>query len=193
MKRDCNKRAASQSSQKSAPNALLLGAFLKDGRTQLGLTTKELAETTGIDSLEIKKAEAGDFGSLRVIDLMALCQVVRVTFLIRPAKIKPPRASEEILKEFDRLMGSDRARVFYSDQQDPEHANLRWDIVGDPDRNWLYAIVTNRRKRRRFGAVTGSVGGWSVAGQLFGMDVETHAVAEKMCVKILRAHKPELL
>jgi hypothetical protein len=98
---------------------------------------------------------------------------------------------EEILREFDQLRESKSGKAFLEGQPDKEHPALLWDILGDPRRNWLYVVVSNPARKVRFAFVTDEPGGWSIAGQLFGMDAETQAIAGKL--RLFEEHEAQLL
>lgn len=170
-----------------------LRALLKMQREMAGLTREELAERAGVTAKTIEQAETDPHGTASWKDLYAIGVAVGASMAVRQQNPKPPVEMEAILREFDRLLESKRGKVFLQDQPDKEHASICWDIVGDPDRNWLYVVASNRRKNVRFAAVTDDAGGWSIAGQLFGMDVETGAIAEDLSNKLFQKHKVELL
>jgi N6-adenosine-specific RNA methylase IME4 len=54
-------------------------------------------------------------------------------------------------------------------------------------------VATNTRTKVRFGAVTHRPGGWTIGGQICGVDAETAAVRKKMADKIMANHKKELV
>ena len=83
--------------------------------------------------------------------------------------------------------------MFFRQDPDREHKSVCWDVVGDPERNWLYVVVSNPARSVRFAAITDAPGGWSIAGQRFGLDVETQSIAEELSDKLFREHKAELL
>lgn len=77
-------------------------------------------------------------------------------------------------------------------KSDKEHQDLRWDIVGDEKRNWLFVVVGNRKKKLRFARVSDEPGGWSIGDQIFGIDAETNAIAKHMSDQLYEEHRAEL-
>lgn len=104
-----------------------------------------------------------------------------------------PTANEAILAEFDRLLRSDSCRPFIRDEPDNKDPALRWDIVGDARRNWLYVVVTKAGQKRRFGKVTDDPGGFSIGSQCFGIDGETLVIAGEIADELCRKYEHELL
>ena len=167
--------------------------LLKIQRELVGLTREQLAERAGVTAQTIEKAEAGTFDDITPQEIVAIGVALGASMASPAGRPKPPAAMEDILRELDRLLESKRGKAFLQQQSDKEHASVFWDIVGDPQRNWLYVVVSNPTRNARFAAVTDDPGGWAIGGQLFGMDVETGAIAEELSNKLFREHKAELL
>ena len=113
---------------------------------------------------------------------------------IRLLAIPPelPKTTEEILRELDKLLKSQNCRAFMRRMKDKEYPNVLWDVVGDAGRNWLYVVAVSPRKKVRLAAVTDNPGGWSIGGQMFGMDMETQMIAEQLSQHLLERHRSEL-
>lgn len=100
-----------------------------------------------------------------------------------PAPPSLPTENEATLEEFDRLLRSDSCVPFLRDEPDNKDFTLRWDIVGDAQRNWLYVVVTKAGRKVRFAKVTDDLGGFSIGSQRFGIDAVTSAIAGEILQK----------
>jgi hypothetical protein len=109
-----------------------------------------------------------------------------------PAHPSLPKENEAVLAEFDQLLRSDSYRPFTRDEPDKSDPTLRWDIVGDADRNWLYVVVTKVGRKQRFAKVTDDPGGFSIGSQRFGIDAETLTIAGEMADEIVQKFQKEL-
>lgn len=109
-----------------------------------------------------------------------------------PAPTSLPTENDAILEGFDRLLRSDYCVPFLRDEPDNKDSTLRWDIVGDARRNWLYVVVTKAGRKSRFAKVTDDPGGFSIGSQRLGIDAETSAIAGEMADELFRAHQREL-
>ena len=186
---------ANRAKGKTKSGLILLVNILKRARERRRLSQTALAKRAGVAVAAVESFEACDLNAIGLPDVLSIAKALGKELTVQLAPIKPrlPQPNEEILREFDSLMKSRQSMPFFRGQPDKEHEQLLWDVVGDKRRNWLFVVVGHRRKRRlRFGAVTDQPGGWSIGGQLFGIDVETDAIARRMSRRLFKAHKGEL-
>jgi transcriptional regulator with XRE-family HTH domain len=172
---------------------LLFGRFAKSWRRHQKLTQMQMAKRAGVDLHSIQQLEKGVGAGLTVESLFSVADILGMRLKFAPIKRQPPKTPEQVLEFYDRLIETKIALVFYRRIPDREHKEVFWDIVGDPMNNWLYVIVSNPEKKARFGAVTTDPGAWSIASQIFGIDAETHAIAEELSNKLMQKHKSALL
>ncbi len=99
----------------------------------------------------------------------------------------PPRQTGQTAREIK------QAGAQAEEFPDKEHQEFRWDIVGDKKRNPLFVVVSHRKKKLRFAIATDEPGGWAIAGQVFGIDAETDAIAQKMSERLFKEHRDELI
>jgi DNA-binding XRE family transcriptional regulator len=165
--------------------------LLKIQRELAGLPREELAERAGVSAETIKNAEAGEFDRIPPNEIAAIGVAVGASMAAKAGKPKPPSAMQDILREFDRLLESERGKTFIRQQPDKEHASVSWDVTGDPQRNWLFVVVSNAARNARVAAVSDDPGCWPIGAQHFGMDAETGAIAEEPSNKLLQEHKAE--
>ena len=172
---------------------LLFGRFARSWRRHQKWTQMQMAKSAGVDLHSIQQLEKGVGAGLTVESLFAVADTLGMRLNFAPIKREPPKTPEQVLEFYDRLIETKIALVFYRRIPDRQHKQVFWDIVGDPMNNWLYVIVSNPEKKVRFGAVTTDPGGWSIASQIFGIDAETHAIAEELSNKLMQKHKSALL
>ena len=155
----------------------------------------------------VRIARTGDDSKLRraVDDLItALCirherVKTRQTLQKKPKTIQNldrtilPNTNDEILREFDRLVRTRNCNAFARNAADTKYSQIRWDIVGDNKRNWLFVVASNPNKNKRFAMITDDPGGWAIGGQVFGMDAETSWVALNLAKRLLKKHRAELI
>jgi hypothetical protein len=166
----------------------------KRERTRVALTT--LAKRAGVAVETIERFEAYDLRSVGLPDLLSIATALGSKLSVQLGPIKPrlPTTNSEILREFDRLIKTRHCSPFLRDLPDKKHPDVLWDVVGDKERNWLFVVVRHgERKGQRFGLVTAEPGGWRIAGQIFGMDVETEAIARKMSHRLFQLRRDELV
>lgn len=168
---------------------------LKVRRLQRKLSVKRLARMAAVPAEVISRLEAHDAESFTICDLLAVAKALEMRLAFLPVQRRPtlPSTNEEILAEFDRLVSKGKCNPFFRQQPDKEHPELLWDAVGDIDRNWLFVVASNPRKRVRFAKVTDNPGGWSIEGQIFGIDVETEVIAGELSDQLLKQHRSELI
>jgi DNA-binding Xre family transcriptional regulator len=162
------------------------------------LNTKDVSRLTGIREETIQRFEAFDVGCIRVSELFQIIAVLNCRFRFELVPLTPPKAampaasSKRILAEYDRLIARGKARVFYKDQPDKEHPKVLWNIVGDIEKNGLYVVASNPSKKVRFAKLAEDSGGWSIHGQIFGIDAETEHIAGELAEELMREHATEL-
>jgi len=168
--------------------------ILKQKRRWRRMTVAKLSRFSGVPEDAIKQLEAGEFASAKVRDLLLISRVLKchAGVALVPQRDTVPTVNESVLKSFDRLIKSSKAIVFICREVDKQLGDVTWDVVGDPDKNWLYVIASNRRKRVRFGRISDAPGSWPIRGQSFGVDVETGAVARRLSASIIQRHRKEL-
>lgn len=98
----------------------------------------------------------------------------------------PPKTNAKILAAYDRLLKSSHCQQFWHAVPDQQFQQLRWDVAGDADRNWLYAVVTHRSLRRRWALVTDEPDGWPIKSQVHGIDSETEQIAVELADHLLQ-------
>jgi transcriptional regulator with XRE-family HTH domain len=179
----------------AARRPLKIAAFLEQLqkiRTAQRWTIERLSRTTSVSCKAIKEIERGNLSDTRFRDVTAIAIALGFRIIFEPIP-KPPTTNPDVLASFDSLIASGNFNPFFRDQPDREHPEVLWDVVGDIKENWLYVIATNTRTKVRFGAVTDRPGGWAVAGQIWGIDVETNDICGQIADKILADHKKELV
>jgi hypothetical protein len=82
-----------------------------------------------------------------------------------------PTENEAVLAELDRLSASDAFHPFIEGKPDNVDPLITWDVIGDDDRNWLFAVA--RKEGRRYAMIDPKPRGWPIRGQLFGIDAGT--------------------
>jgi transcriptional regulator with XRE-family HTH domain len=172
----------------------LLVRILTRRRKRKRMTLAGLARRAHVSVEKIQKFEAYQVNSIGLMDLLAIGTALGSKLTVELAPIKPtlPRRNAQILAEFDRLLKGRKCNPFIRNSRDKEHKGLYWDIVGDKERNWLFVVVCNPKKKARFGTVTDNPGGWAIAGQLFGIDAKTNQIADRLAKKLLKRHRAEL-
>jgi hypothetical protein len=110
---------------------------------------------------------------------------------IAPNTATLPTTLPGILSAYDRLRKTDRCVSFFSKQPDKEHVSEFWDVVGDPERNWLYVVASNPKKKARFGIVRDDPGGWAIAGQSCGIGAETQEIADAPADQLWSTYEAE--
>lgn len=173
----------------------LLVHMLKQRRKRLRVSLASLARRARVPVRIIQKLEAHQLNLVGLQDLLAIGTALgsRLTVELAPVRPKSPKMNAEILREFDALIRSPDCNPFARNEPDNEHRELRWDIVGDKKRNWLFVVVRHRRKKLRFAKVSDEPGGWAIAGQVFGIDAETDAIAREMSNRLFKEHRAELI
>ncbi len=104
-----------------------------------------------------------------------------------------PTTNEGILSAFDQLLEKGKPNAFVRCHRDGAYPSILWDVVGDTETNRLFVVATTPVRKVRFGAVAGNPGGWAIKGQIFGIDVETSAIANQLSEQLLAQHRSELL
>lgn len=172
----------------------LLADILRHKRKKRRWSARHLARLAGVPGQAVIKLERYRVNSLGLEDLIAIATTLksRLSVTIGPAKPKLPRTNQAILRAFDQLMKTPGCRPFFRKQSDKEYTGVLWDIVGDAKRNWLFVVASNRKKKLRFAKVTDNPGGWSIAGQHFGIDAETDAIARELSEQLLKERRTEL-
>lgn len=176
----------------------LLFEVLKSKRMQRKLSQSRLAKLAGVPAKTIERLEACDAHSIRLRDLLSVAKVLDTRLTVQPVvhevPTRPtlPQTNEEILTEFDRLLRKGKCNAFSRKQPDNEHPGIFWDVVGDVDRNWLFVVASNPRKKVRVAKVTDNPGGWAVGGQVWGIDAETQAIAGELSEQLFTEHQAEL-
>jgi transcriptional regulator with XRE-family HTH domain len=172
----------------------LLADILRHKRKKRRWSAGHLARLAGVPGQAVIKLERYQVNSVGLEDLIAIATTLKskLSVTIGPAKPKLPRTNQAILRAFDQLMKTPGCRPFFRKQSDKEYAGVLWDIVGDAKRNWLFVVATNRKQKLRFAKVTDNPGGWSIAGQHFGIDAETDAIARELSEQLLKERRTEL-
>lgn len=173
---------------------VLLVDIFKRKRRRRKISLFSLAKRARVPVGVIKQLESYRLNSVGLQDLLAIGTALgsKLTVALTPVRPKLPKTNAEALSLFDALIKTPDCNSFMRTELDKEHQDLRWDIVGDKRRNWLIVVVTNRKTKLRFAKVTDEPGGWSIAGQVFGIDAETNAIAEELSDQLYRAHRTEL-
>lgn len=186
-------RCGSHNEQLDAGLAFLVD-ILKHKRRRRRMSLTSLAKRARVSVRIIQKLEAYDLNSVGLQDLLAIGTALgsKLTVGLAPVRPKLPKTNAEILQEFDTLIKSRDCNPFVRNEPDKEHQEFRWDIVGDKKRNWLFVVVSHRKKKLRFAMATDEPGGWAIAGQVFGIDAETDAIARKMSERLFKEHRAEL-
>lgn len=163
-------------------------------RQQRNLSRAALAKLAGVSEQAVKDTEAGKLSSLRLGDVVAIAKALgrKLTVVIQKPQPPLPRSNAKTLAAFDRLLKQGRCNFFVRKAKDREHPGIYWDVVGDCDIEWLYVVASNPRRKVRFAKVTDEFGGWSIRGQIFGIDAETEQIAQKLCDQLLNKHLKEL-
>jgi hypothetical protein len=159
------------------------------------MTIPELSNVSNVPERIIELLERQDPGSVTLQHLWDLARGLRHRLSIQLVPEKPPlpAGNAAVLEEFDRVMKEGKCRHFTQSQPDREHPTIVWDIAGDRTSNRLYVIATNPATKVRVGKACENTGGWSIEGQLFGIDVETNALAGELADQIIKEYKAELL
>lgn len=173
----------------------LLVRILTRRRKRMRMTLASLARRAHVSVETIQKFEAYQVNSIGLIDLLAIGTALGSKLTVELARLKPklPTGNAEVLHEFDKLLKSRNCNPFIRKSQDTKHKAVYRDIVGDKERNWLFVVASNPKRKARFGTVTDEPGGWAIAGQMFGIDAETHQIADRLAKKLLRRHRDELV
>ncbi|HZR21845.1 MAG TPA: hypothetical protein VFE51_31470 [Verrucomicrobiae bacterium] len=191
-----NANAAERARERAGldPGMALLVDMLKRQRQRKRMTPAGLARRARVSLETIQKFEAYQLNLIGLLDLLSIGTALGSKLTVQLAPIKPelPCGNTEILREFDRLVKSRKCNPFIRKSPDRDHKGVLWDIVGDKERNWLFVVASNPKKRVRFAAVTDQPGGWSIAGQVFGIDAETNQVADELAEKLMKQHRDEL-
>lgn len=186
--------AGSPSSEAGVGDFSSLAEFLKQKRKARRLSLTRLAKLAGVPLKVVKDLETPRVNAVGIQYLGLVANALGSDLSIRLLAIPPelPKTTEEILREFDKLLKSQNCRAFMRRVKDKEYPNVLWDVVGDAGRNWLYVVAVSPRKKVRLAAVTDNPGGWSIGGQMFGMDMETQMIAEQLSEQLLERHRSEL-
>jgi transcriptional regulator with XRE-family HTH domain len=174
--------------------ALLVDIF-KRKRRRRRMSVASLANRAQVPVRTIQRLESYRLNSVGLQDLLAIGTALgsKLTVELAPVRPKLPKTNAEILREFNALVKSPNCNPFVRNQPDKEHHDLCWDIVGDKKRNRLFVVVENRKKKLRFAKVTDEPGGWSIAGQIFGIDAETNAIAKDFSDQLYKEHRADLV
>jgi hypothetical protein len=169
--------------------------IFKRKRRRRRMSLASLAKRARVRVKIIQKLEAYDLNSVGLWDLLSIGTALgsKLTVGLAPVRPKLPKTNAEILREFDTLIKSRDSNPFVRNEPDKEHPDLRWSIVGDKKRNWLFVVVSHRRKKLRFAKVTDEPGGWAIAGQNWGIDAETDAIARDLSDRLFKEHRAELV
>jgi hypothetical protein len=172
----------------------LLVDILKRKRTRKKMSMASLARRARVPVETVMKLEAYEVNAIGLWDLISIGTALGSKLSVTLAPIRPelPKANNEVLQEFDKVIRSRSCNPFVRNETDKEHPHLRWDIVGDKKRNWLFVVVSHRKKKLRFAKVTDEPGGWAIAGQVFGIDAETDAIARELSDRVFKEHRAEL-
>jgi len=191
-----NANAAAQASERAGldPVMAMLVDTLKRKRQRKRVTPAGLARRAHVSLRTIQKFEAYQLNLVGLLDLLSIGAALGSKLIVQLAPMKPevPGGNTEILREFDRLLKSGKCNPFIRKSPDRDYKGVLWDIVGDKERNWLFVVASNPKKRVRFAAVTDQPGAWSIAGQVFGIDAETNQVADALAEKLMKLHRDEL-
>lgn len=189
-----NRRHKSRSEKLDAGLALLVD-ILKRKRQRQRMTLASLAKRAQVPLRILRKFEAYKLNCVGIQDLLAIGTALgsKLTIELAPVKAKMPETNAEILREFDALLQGPDCNPFVRNAPDKEHPNLAWDIIGDKKRNWLFVVVNHRKKKLRFAKLTDEPGGWAIAGQVFGIDAETDAIAKALSDQLFKEHHDKLL
>jgi len=174
----------------------LIVDLLKHKRMRHRLSLATVARRAGVPVNVIEKMEAYDLRTVGLSDLLAIATALgrKLTVELAPIKPKLPTTNTETLRQFDLLMRSRHRHAFTRNEPDREFPELLWDIVGDKERNWLYVVVRHRKKKNlRFAKVTNEPGGWSIAGQKWGIDAETDSIAKEMSNLLFKERQEDML
>jgi hypothetical protein len=173
----------------------LLVDILKQWRKRRRMSLASLSKRARVPVRIIQKLEAYQLNLVGLQDLLAIGTALgsRLTVELAPVKPRSPKENAKILREFDALLKSPDCNPFARNEPDKEHRELRWDVVGDKKRNWLFVVVRHGKKKLRFAKVSDEPGGWAIAGQIFGIDAETDAIARDMSERLFREHRAELI
>jgi hypothetical protein len=184
----------SEAEQLDAGLALLVD-ILKRKRKRRRIKLATLARRAGVPVKIIRKLEAYQLNSVGLWDLLSIGTALgsRLTVDLAPVRPKLPKTNAEILSAFDKLIKSRDCNPFVRSEPDKEHPWLRWDIVGHKKRNWLLVVVSHRRRKLRFAKITDQPGGWAIAGQIWGIDAETDAIARELSDRLFKEHRAELV
>ncbi len=174
--------------------ALVVG-LLKARREGRKMSIDRLSRISGVPAAQIQKLEAADFESARLKEMLQVAKALKchVGVALAPVRDKPPKENADILNASDKLLRSRKALVFLRKQPDKEFASVYWDVIGDRERNFLFVMCSNPKRKVRFAAVTANPGGWPIRSQWAGMDVETRCAMNRMSKRLLRRYSKELL
>jgi hypothetical protein len=169
--------------------------ILKRKRKRRRIKLATLARRAGVPIKVIRKLEAYQLNSVGLWDLFSIGTALgsRLTVGLAPVRPKLPKTNAEILRQFDKLIKSGNCNPFVRNEPDKEQPHLRWDVVGDNKKNWLLVVVSHRKKKLRFAKVTDQPGGWAIAGQIWGIDAETDAIARELSERLFKEHRAELV
>jgi transcriptional regulator with XRE-family HTH domain len=137
-------------SQESGDGGLsLVLDTLKAWRLNRKLSLKRLEKLAAVPVQVISRLEAHDVESVSIVHLMSVAKALGAHLIILPAPPRPalPTTNEQILAEFDRLLRKGKCIAFFREQPDKEHLEVLWDVVGDVDRNWLFVVASNPKRR----------------------------------------------
>jgi len=167
---------------------------LKRKRQAKRITLAGLARRAHVSIDTIKHLEAYEINSIGLVELLSIGAALGIKLTVHVAPIRPelPISNTEILREFDRLVRSRKCTSFIRNAADKDYKGVRWDLVGDEERNWLFVVASNPKKKTRFAMVSNEPGSWSIAGQDFGLDIETNQIAEKLAQKLMKQYQSEL-
>ena len=184
-----------RSGSEGGPNLQWVAQVLSHRQQRLGLSVRRLAKRSALSIAMVKQATTNKIGRVPVQDLGVLAEVLGLQLKLELVSRLPqlPATNDEILAEYDQLMGTRGGVPFHQDQPDKEHPLIRWNVVGDSERNRLYVVACNPQKGIRFARVTDRPGGWSIRGQIFGIDCETNSIAYGLAQELFQAHRSELL
>lgn len=174
---------------------VLLVDIFKRKRRRRRMSVASLAKRARVPVRTIQKLESYRLNSVGIQDLLAIGVALgsKLSVELAPVRPKLPKTNAEVLREFNALIKSPNCNPFVRNEPDKEHHDLCWDIVGDKKRNWLFVVIRNRKKKLRFAKVTDEPGGWSIAGQIFGIDAETNAIAKDLSDQLYKEHRAELV
>jgi hypothetical protein len=186
--------------KRDLPGEIQLGfALLSDHfaqmRNELGLSLTQVAALSKVPVESIKRFEAHDPSAITLSDLFAIGRTVGCRPAVRFFDVPPRKrlTNRKVLLELERLIGTGKYRHFVKNQPDRDHPQIRWDIIGDRLRNRLFVVARNRKSKVRFAKMTCEPGGWSIEGQLFGMDAETNSIARALSEELFEQYRAQLL